>query len=255
MVEKKFGESGNRVVIEEFLHGKEVSFIVISDGVKVLPFVTTMDHKAVYDGDKGPNTGGMGAISPSPFVDQDLFNNTVKTIVFPTVTRMLEEGRKYKGVLYVGLILTEEGPKVLEYNCRFGDPETQPQMLRLESDLVEILMATVEGNILEKEVVWANKPSGCVVLASGGYPTKYEKGKQIEGLKEATDMPGVSLFHAGTEFKDNKYYTSGGRVLGVCASEETLTSTMNKIYEGIGKISFDAMHYRRDIGAEREEEQ
>ncbi len=254
MVEKKFGESGNRIVIEEFLPGKEVSFIVISDGVKVLPFVTTMDHKAVYDGDKGPNTGGMGAISPSPFVDQDLFNETVKNIVFPTVTRMLEEGRKYKGVLYVGLILTEEGPKVLEYNCRFGDPETQPQMLRLESDLVEILMATVEGNILEKEVTWTNKPSGCVVVTSGGYPTKYEKGKQIEGLKDATDMPGVTVFHAGTEFKENKYYTSGGRVLGVCTSEETLTSTMNKIYEAVGKISFDAMHYRRDIGAEREEE-
>jgi phosphoribosylamine--glycine ligase len=254
MVEKKFGESGDRVVIEEFLNGKEVSFIVISDGIKVLPFVTTMDHKAVYDGDKGPNTGGMGAISPSPFVDQDLFNDTVKTIVFPTITRMLEEGRKYQGVLYVGLVLTEQGPKVLEYNCRFGDPETQPQMLRLESDLVEILMATVEGNVLEKEVTWTNKPSGCVVVASGGYPTKYEKGKQIEGLKEATDMPGVTLFHAGTEFKENKYYTSGGRVLGVCASEETLASTMNKIYDAVEKISFDAKHFRRDIGAEWEEE-
>ncbi len=255
MVEKKFGESGNKIVIEEFLRGKEVSFIVISDGVKVIPFVTTMDHKAVYNGDKGPNTGGMGAISPSPFVDQELFNGTMKTIVFPTVTRMLEEGRKYMGVLYVGLILTEVGPKVLEYNCRFGDPETQPQILRLESDLVEILMATVEGNVLEKEVTWTNKPSGCVVVASGGYPTKYEKGKQIEGLKETTDIPGITVFHAGTEFKENKYYTSGGRVMSVCASEETLASTMNKIYEAIGKISFDAMHYRRDIGAEREEEQ
>jgi phosphoribosylamine--glycine ligase len=255
MVEKKFGDSGNRIVIEEFLRGKEVSFIVISDGVKVLPFVTTMDHKAVYDADKGPNTGGMGAISPSPYVDQDLFHDTVKTIVFPTITRMLEEGRKYQGVLYVGLILTEDGPKVLEYNCRFGDPETQPQMLRLESDLVEILMAAVEGNVLEKEVSWSNKPSGCVVVASGGYPTKYEKGKPIEGLKEVADMPGVTVFHAGTDLKDDKYYTSGGRVLGVCASEETLASTMNKVYEAVGKINFDAMHYRRDIGAAREEEQ
>jgi phosphoribosylamine--glycine ligase len=254
MVEKKFGESGSRIVIEEFLRGKEASFIVISDGVKILPFVTTMDHKAVYDGDKGPNTGGMGAISPSPFVDQELFNETVKTIVFPTVTRMLEEGRKFVGVLYVGLILTEEGPKVLEYNCRFGDPETQPQMLRLESDIVEILLATLAGNVLEKEVLWTKKPSGCVVLASGGYPTKYEKGKQVEGLKEAADIPGITIFHAGTEFKDGKYYTSGGRVMGVCASEETLADTMNKIYEAIGKVSFDAMHYRRDIGAEREED-
>jgi phosphoribosylamine--glycine ligase len=254
MVEKKFGESGSRIVIEEFLRGKEASFIVISDWVKILPFVTTMDHKAVYDGDKGPNTGGMGAISPSPFVDQELFNETVKTIVFPTVTRMLEEGRKFVGVLYVGLILTEEGPKVLEYNCRFGDPETQPQMLRLESDIVEILLATLAGNVLEKEVLWTKKPSGCVVLASGGYPTKYEKGKQVEGLKEAADIPGITIFHAGTEFKDGKYYTSGGRVMGVCASEETLADTMNKIYEAIGKVSFDAMHYRRDIGAEREED-
>ena len=157
--------------------------------------------------------------------------------------------------IYVGLILTEEGPKVLEYNCRFGDPETQPQMLRLESDLVEILMATVDGNVLEKEVTWTNKPSGCVVVASGGYPTKYEKGKQIEGLKEAIDIPGITIFHAGTEYRENKYYTSGGRVMGVCASEETLASTMNKIYEAIGKINFDAMHYRRDIGAEIEGEQ
>jgi phosphoribosylamine--glycine ligase len=168
---------------------------------------------------------------------------------------LLEEGRKYKGVLYVGLILTEEGPKVLEYNCRFGDPETQPQMLRLESDLVEILMAAVEGNVLEKEVTWTNMPSGCVVVASGGYPTKYEKGKPIEGLKEAIEIPGITIFHAGTELKDDRYYTAGGRVMGVCASEETLADTMNKIYDAIGKISFDAMHYRRDIGAEREEEQ
>lgn len=254
MVEKKFGESGNRLVIEEFLRGKEASFIVISDGVKILPFVTTMDHKAIYDGDKGPNTGGMGAISPSPFVDQELFDETVKTIVFPTITRMLEEGRKYVGSLYVGLMLTAEGPKVLEYNCRFGDPETQPQMLRLESDLVEILLGAVGGNVLEKEVTWTNKPSACVVLASGGYPTKYEKGKQIEGLKEASDVPGVMIFHAGTEFKDGNTYTSGGRVLGVCASENTLADTMTRIYEAIGKIRFDAMHYRRDIGAEREGE-
>lgn len=253
MVEKKFGDSGNKVVIEEFLRGKEVSFIVISDGVKALPFVTTMDHKAVYDGDKGPNTGGMGAISPSPFVSKDLFTSTVKTIVFPTITRMLEEGRKYRGVLYVGLMLTEKGPKVLEYNCRFGDPETQPQMLRLESDLVDILLASIDGNVLEKEVVWSRKPAGCVVIASGGYPTSYEKGKPIDGLDEVKKMAGVTLFHAGTEFKDNKFHTAGGRVIGVCASEETLADTMNRIYDSIGKIHFDGMHYRKDIGAERGE--
>jgi len=251
MVEKRFGDSGNKVVIEEYLRGKEVSFIVISDGVKVLPFVTTMDHKAVYDGDKGPNTGGMGAISPSPFVNKDLFTSTVKTIVFPTITRMLEEGRKYKGVLYVGLMLTEKGPRVLEYNCRFGDPETQPQMLRLESDLIDILLASIEGNVLEKEVVWSRKPSGCVVIASGGYPTSYERGKLIEGLDEVKKKAGVTLFHAGTEFKEDKFYTAGGRVIGVCASEETLADTMTKIYEAIGQIRFDGIHYRKDIGAER----
>lgn len=254
MVEKKFSDSGKRVVIEEFLKGKEASFIVISDGVKVLPFVTTMDHKPVFDGDRGPNTGGMGAISPSPFIDQELFHEIVKTIVFPTITRMLEEGRKIKGVLYVGLMLTEQGPKVLEYNCRFGDPETQPQMLRMESDLVDVLLASVEENILEKEIQWSHQPAACVVVASGGYPIKYEKGKKIEGMEEAAKFPGVFIFHAGTEFKDGEYYTSGGRVLGVCASEKTLEETMDKVYKAISRIYFEAMHWRRDIGAGGEEE-
>jgi len=254
MIEKKFSDSGKRVVIEEFLTGKEASFIVISDGVKVLPFVTTMDHKPVFDEDRGPNTGGMGAISPSPFIDKELFHEIVKTIVFPTITRMLEEGRKIKGVLYVGLMLTEQGPKVLEYNCRFGDPETQPQMLRMESDLVDVLLASVEGNILEKEIQWSHQPAACVVIASGGYPIKYEKGKKIEGMEEAAKFPGVFVFHAGTEFKDGEYYTSGGRVLGVCASEKTLEETMDKVYKAISRIYFEAMHWRRDIGAGGEEE-
>lgn len=254
MVEKKFSDSGKRVVIEEFLKGKEASFIVISDGVKVLPFVTTMDHKPVFDEDRGPNTGGMGAISPSPFIDKELFHEIVETIVFPTITRMLEEGRKIKGVLYVGLMLTEQGPKVLEYNCRFGDPETQPQMLRMESDLVDVLLASVEGNILEKEIQWSHQPAACVVIASGGYPIKYEKGKKIEGIEEAAKFPGVFIFHAGTEFKDGEYYTSGGRVLGVCASEKTLEETMDKVYKAISRIYFEAMHWRRDIGAGGEEE-
>ena len=254
MVEKKFGEAGNKVVIEEFLVGKEASFIVISDGVKILPLVTTMDHKAVYDGDKGPNTGGMGAISPSPHIDQDMFDGIVNTVVFPTVTRMLEEGRKFRGVLYVGLMLTEEGPKVLEYNCRFGDPETQPQMLRMKGDLVEVLLAAVEGNVLEKEIEWHANAAGCVVAASGGYPIKYEKGKVIEGLDEAESFPGIQIFHAGTRFENGQYYTNGGRVLDVCASEKTLAETMDKIYRALSRIYFEAMHWRRDIGALREEE-
>ena len=252
MVQKKFGPAGKRILIEEFLRGREVSFIVVSDGARVRPLVTVMDHKAVYDGARGPNTGGMGAISPSPFMNENLYSKIMETIVFPTVTRMLEEGRKFKGVLYCGLMLTEDGPKVLEYNCRFGDPETQPQVLRLQSDLVEILLSAIEEDVLRAEVSWSLKPSACVVLASGGYPRKYEKGKEITGLNEVEAMPGVVLFHAGTARKDEKYFTNGGRVLGVCASEATLEETMVKIYAAIEKIYFEAMHFRRDIGAERE---
>ncbi len=248
MEEKKFGDAGDRVIVEEFLEGKEASFIVISDGVKILPLATTMDHKPVFDGDKGPNTGGMGAISPSPYIDQEMFEGIMNTIVFPSVTRMLEEGRRFKGVLYVGLMLTDEGPKVLEYNCRFGDPETQPQVLRMEGDLVEVLLAAVEGNVLEREINWSPKTSGCVVAASGGYPLKYEKGKLIEGLDNAASIEGVVIFHAGTIFKDGKYYTNGGRVLNVCGSEYTLEETMNKIYKALSRVFFEAMHWRRDIG-------
>jgi phosphoribosylamine--glycine ligase len=252
MVKKKFGPAGERVVIEEFLKGREVSFIVLTDGARVQPLVTTMDHKAAYDGDKGPNTGGMGAISPSPFISEKLFNQIMDEIIFPTVTRMLEEGRRFKGTLYAGLMITEEGPKVLEYNCRFGDPETQAQMLRLESDLVEVLMSVVEEDLLREEIKWSAKPSGCVVLASGGYPLKYEKGKLIAGLEEVVKIPGLVIFHAGTSFVDGQFYTNGGRVLNVCASESTLTQTMKKIYEHIPKIYFEGMFYRRDIGALKE---
>jgi phosphoribosylamine--glycine ligase len=254
MEEKKFGDAGKRIIVEEFLEGKEASFIVISDGFKILPLATTMDHKPVFDADKGPNTGGMGAISPSPYINQVMFEDIMETIVFPSITRMLEEGRKFKGVLYVGLMLTDEGPKVLEYNCRFGDPETQPQVLRMEGDLVEVLLAAVEGNVLEKEIQWSPKTSGCVVAASGGYPLKYEKGKLIEGLKEAASFPGVVIFHAGTVFKDGEYYTNGGRVLNVCGSGNTLEETMDTIYKALSRIFFEAMHWRRDIGAIKEEE-
>ncbi len=253
MVQKKFGQAGRRIIIEEFLKGREVSFIVISDGTRVQPLVSAMDHKAAYDGDKGPNTGGMGAISPSPFMKEKTFSEIMDTVIYPTVTRMLEEGRKFKGVLYAGLMLTDEGPRVLEFNCRFGDPETQPQVLRLESDLVEILLAAVEGNILKDEVVWSRNPSGCVVVASGGYPGKYEKGKVISGLDDIAPDSGLTIFHAGTKREDGAYVTDGGRVLGVCASEPTLRATMGKIYDGLANLYFEAMHYRRDIGAIKED--
>jgi phosphoribosylamine--glycine ligase len=253
LVQKKFGSAGRRIVIEEFLRGREVSFIVISDGLRVQPLVTAMDHKAAYDGDKGPNTGGMGAISPSPLMTEKLFHEVLATVITPAVTRLLEEGRKFKGVLYAGLMITESGPRVLEFNGRFGDPETQPQMLRLESDLVELLMAAVEEDVLRHEVRWSAKPSGCVVVASGGYPVHYEKGKAITGLAEAGAIPGVTVFHAGTKFENGAYLTTGGRVLGVCASEADLTRTMGRIYDACGRIYFEAIHYRRDIGAAKEE--
>ena len=253
MVQNKYGPAGKRVLIEEFLRGREVSFIVISDGTRIQPLVTAMDHKSVYDGDKGPNTGGMGAISPSPAMDEKLYSVIMETIIFPTVTRMFEEGRKFKGVLYAGLMLTLDGPKVLEFNCRFGDPETQPQMLRLESDLVDLIEASIDEDILREKVRWSPRPSACVVVASGGYPMKFEKGKTISGLAEAGAVPGITIFHAGTKAEGEGFVTSGGRVLDVCASEETLESTMKKIYDAIGIIYFEAMHYRRDIGAQREE--
>jgi len=253
MVKKEFGASGNRLLIEEFLNGKEVSFIVLTDGAKVQPLATTMDHKAALDGDKGPNTGGMGAISPSPFLTQKLYSEIIDSIVLPTVMRMLEEGRKYRGALYFGLMLTDKGPRVLEFNCRFGDPETQPQMLRMESDLVEVILDAVEDNVLAHEIKWSPNPAGCVILASGGYPDKYEKGKVIVGLDKAERKAGVAIFHAGTAASGGKVVTSGGRVLGVCASEPTLEATMTKIYESIQEIDFEGMHFRKDIGALKEE--
>jgi phosphoribosylamine--glycine ligase len=221
--------------------------------MRALPLVTAMDHKAAYDGDKGPNTGGMGAISPSPLMTEKLFNEVMATIITPAVTRLLEEGRRFKGVLYAGLMITAEGPRVLEFNGRFGDPETQPQMLRLESDLVDLLTAAVDEDVLRNEVRWSAKPSGCVVVASGGYPVHYEKDKIISGLAEAEGIAGVTIFHAGTKFENGKTVTAGGRVLGVCASEADLAGTMGKIYEACGRIYFEAMHFRRDIGAVKEE--
>jgi len=251
MIEKQFGEAGRRVLIEEFLRGKEVSFIVVSDGVRALPLVTTMDHKAVFDGDEGPNTGGMGTISPSPFLSDSLFDEVMRTIIRPTIARMAGAGRPYKGALYAGLMLTAEGPKVLEYNCRFGDPETQPQMLRLTSDLVDLLLAAIEGDIGTQKVRWSEDTAACVILASGGYPGAYKKGKVIEGLEEAARVPGVEIFHAGTKFENGRYLTSGGRVLGVCGTGPTLAAARAKIYGAVGLIRFDGLHYRRDIGTTR----
>lgn len=253
MVKKQLGEDNSRVVIEEFLRGREASFIVISDGTQVQPLVTAMDHKAIMDGDRGPNTGGMGAISPSPFITKELFMQVASSIIFPTITRMLEEGRRFRGVLYAGLMLTDQGPKVLEYNCRFGDPETQAQLLRMESDFLELLLSAVFENVLSRKVRWSANVSGCVVLASGGYPVQYETGKAISGLEEAESIPGVTIFHAGTRIENKTLKTNGGRVLNVCALNATLPGAMEKAYEAVSNIHFESMHFRRDIGCEREE--
>ncbi len=249
MVEKEFGSAGQKVLIEEFLTGKEVSFIALTDGVKVRPLVSTMDHKAVFDGDQGPNTGGMGAISPSPFLDKKLYAEVMDTILIPTVTRLLEEGRKFRGVIYCGLMLTEKGPQVLEYNCRFGDPETQPQMLRLKSDLVETMLDSLEDNVLAREMKWSSQPAGCAILASAGYPGSYQKRKLITGVEEAGRLTGVTVFHAGTKLDNGRLLTNGGRVLAVCASEDSMADTMRRIYSAVQQISFEGMHYRKDIGA------
>ncbi len=246
MRERVFGSAGDRVVIEKFLEGKEISFTAVTDGTHILPFVTSLDHKRAYDGDRGPNTGGMGAISPCPYVDASLYRQIMEVIVKPTIEKMFEEGRKFRGVLYAGLMLTEEGPKVLEFNVRFGDPETQAMLLRLDSDLVDILEAAVEGELNSVKPVWDRRASAVVVLASGGYPGKYEKGKLIEGLDKVGDD--VIIFHAGTERKDGKFYTAGGRVLNVAALGETLSQALEKVYAAIEKIKFENMHYRKDIG-------
>ncbi len=252
MIEKKFGKSGERIVVEEFLTGREVSFIVITDGRRISPLVTTMDYKKVYDDDKGPNTGGMGAISPSPFVDSSTFQKIVDKIIYPTISGLLEEGRKFKGTLYAGLMLTSEGPKVLEFNCRFGDPETQPQVLRLESDLLEILLSAYDERLLEKEAKWSEKPAGCVVLTSGGYPEKYETEKPISGLEEVENLKDIVVFHAGTKFLDGQIVTSGGRVLNICSTGSSLSEAMSNIYDAISFIHFEGMHYRKDIGKEEQ---
>ncbi len=241
-----FGTAGDKVIIERFLPGREISFTVITDGKNIVPIVTSKDYKRAYDGDQGPNTGGMGAVSPCPYVDANLYVKIMDSIVRPTIRGMLEEGREFRGVLYAGLMLTEEGPKVLEFNVRFGDPETQAIMMRLRSDLVEVLSSVAEGLIPERKLEWDREVSLDVVLASGGYPGKYEKGKEIKGLEDVP--PEVVVFHAGTEYRDGKFYTAGGRVLNVAAKGKDLEEARSKVYSAIEKIHFEGMHYRKDIG-------
>lgn len=247
MVEKKFGKAGERILIEEYEKGQEMSFMVISDGKRALPLVSAMDYKKIFDNDRGPNTGGMGAISPAPQTDKNLYTIIMKSIIQPTIRGLRQTGKEFRGILYAGLMITPEGPKVLEFNVRFGDPETQAIILRMKSDIVDLLEGAAEGALFDIPVEWDDQVSGCVVLASKGYPSKYETRKKIEGLERAKSM-GVEIFHAGTELKEKSLYSTGGRVLNICARSNTLKNAMKKIYDGISFITYDNIYYRTDIG-------
>ena len=246
---KMLGEAGARVVLEECLTGDEISFLVFSDGERVAPLVAAQDHKRVGDADTGPNTGGMGAYSTTEIVDDQMRDWLVHHIARPVVAGMKAEGAEFKGVLYCGLMMTARGPMVLEFNCRFGDPETQPILMRLESDLIDALEASIEGRVSEGDFKWSQDASVCVVMSSGGYPGTFEAGKRIEGLDEAGSVEGVKVFHAGTSKRDGVYYTAGGRVLGVTARARDLQTAVGRVYEACAKISFDEAHYRKDIAA------
>lgn len=243
-----FGGAGARVVIEEYLTGPEVSVLAFVDGKHLSTMPSAQDHKRAYDNDEGPNTGGMGAFSPSRFYTEEIAQQCMDTIFRPTVEAMAAEGRPFQGVLYFGLMLTPKGPKVIEYNARFGDPETQAVLSRLESDLYDIFNAVIDGKLDEMEIKWADNAACCVVMASGGYPKSYEKGKEIFGLDDVTD---AMVFHAGTAQKDGKIVTSGGRVLGVTAVAPTLDEAIAKSYAAVGQISFEKAHIRHDIGIKK----
>jgi phosphoribosylamine--glycine ligase len=246
---KMLGEAGARVVLEECLRGDELSFLVFSDGERVVPLVAAQDHKRLGDGDTGPNTGGMGAYSTATIIDDKMREWLVHHIAQPVVAGMKAEGAEYRGVLYCGLMMTARGPMVLEFNCRFGDPETQPILMRLESDLLEAIEASVAGRVSEGDFRWSSEASVCVVMASGGYPGTFEAGRRILGLDQVDELPGVKVFHAGTTQHDGAFYTSGGRVLGVTARSPDLKQAVDLAYIAIAKIGFDGAHYRKDIAA------
>lgn len=248
MEDKAFGASGNKVVIEEFLTGPEVSVLAFTDGKCVKPMVSSKDHKRALDGDKGLNTGGMGTISPNPYYTDEIAKTCMKTIFLPTIRAMNSEGRTFKGCLYFGLMLTDDGPKVIEYNSRFGDPEAQVVLPRLKTDFVDVLEAVIDERLENQNIEWSDNACACVVMASGGYPVKYKKGLEISGLNSMGQLDGVTVYHAGTTFKDGKFYTNGGRVLGVTAIGKNLPEALKKAYAGAEKIHFDGAHYRRDIG-------
>lgn len=247
MEDKIFGASGNNIVVEEFLTGPEVSVLAFTDGKCVKPMVSSMDHKRALDGDKGLNTGGMGTVSPNPYYTQEVAKECMDKIFIPTINAMNNEGRTFKGCLYFGLMITPKGPKVIEYNCRFGDPETQVVLPRLKTDIVDIFEAIDNETLSDLDVEWSDDACACVIMASGGYPKSYPKGVEITGLSNG-QLDGVTVYHAGTKLQDNKLVTSGGRVLGVTALGDTLENALKKSYDAVEKINFEGAHYRRDIG-------
>jgi len=247
MQEKAFGNAGDQVVVEEFLTGQEVSLLAFTDGKTVLPLDSAQDHKAAFDGDKGPNTGGMGAYSPALVFTEELKQQVIDEIMIPTVRAMAKEGRYYRGILYAGLMLTESGPKVLEFNARFGDPETQPIMMRIKNDIVPIFEACIDGTLAKQSLQWRQEPTVCVVMAAKGYPSSYEKGKEISGLNSDENRQAV-VFHAGTKLENGKVLTNGGRVLGVTALGSDINQAIKNAYSAVDKIKWDGIHYRKDIG-------
>jgi len=246
---KMLGEAGARVVLEQYLQGEELSFLVVSDGERVVPLVAAQDHKRVGDNDTGPNTGGMGAYSTPTIVDPQMREWLLNHVARPVVNAMREEGAPFTGILYCGLMMTARGPMVLEFNCRFGDPETQPILMRLESDLLGAFVASAEGRISDGDFKWSDNSTVCVVLASRGYPDTPELGKVISGIEDAENIEGVKVFHAGTRKENGVYVTSGGRVLGVTARGGDLKTAVWRAYQAIGKINFEGMHYRKDIAS------
>ena len=248
MEDKIFGQSGNKIVVEEFITGPEVSVLAFTDGKTLKPMVSSKDHKRALDNDKGLNTGGMGTVSPNPYYTDEIAKECMDTIFLPTIAAMNHEGRPFKGCLYFGLMLTPNGPRVIEYNCRFGDPETQVVLPRLKSDLLEIMIAVRNECLSDVDIEWSDEAAACVVMASGGYPEKYEKGIEMTGLNENGQIEGATVYHAGTKKENGKFYTNGGRVLGVTATDTTLEGALKKAYNAVSKIHFEGAHYRTDIG-------
>jgi len=254
MVDKKFGSAGDRIIIEECLTGEEASILILTDGVDIVPLVSSQDHKRAFDNDKGPNTGGMGAYSPAPIVTEAVFNKIMRRIFIPLIDGLRSDGLLYRGILYAGLMIKDGEPYVLEFNVRFGDPETQALLPRLRSDLIQVMLKTISGGLDKVSMEWDERACICVVLASGGYPGSYEKDKVIEGLDKMEKIDDVFVFHAGTKAVDDlsgsstHFLTNGGRVLNIAALASTIKEAQSRVYSAIDNVKFDKMHYRRDIG-------